>query len=116
MFLHSCQQYEHVESASSLLDEHTGSKKFQPTAMVNAPNVNLTAEHDYHGRERMLSVDNESRKSDAPSIDSASALHSIYHVAVASINPHYQKEISQNLIEREDDPKGTTKQVKFQEK
>ena len=107
-----------------MLDENAGSKKFQAMAMVNAPNVTLTAvEHDLHGRERMLSVHNESREMDAPYVDSAVDLHCIVRVALAESldysfatrfhNPHYQKERSQNLIEQEHDPKRITKQGKF---
>ncbi|XP_017969884.1 PREDICTED: NAC domain-containing protein 14 isoform X1 [Theobroma cacao] len=114
--------YEQVVSASSMLDEHSGSKKFQAMAMVNAPNETLTSvEHDPHGRERMLSIHNESREMDAPSGDSAVDLHCIFHVALAESvdysyarfdNPQYQ-ERSQNLIEQEDDPIRITKQGKF---
>ncbi|XVF33061.1 hypothetical protein REPUB_Repub17cG0135900 [Reevesia pubescens] len=88
--------YELVVSASSMLDEHSGSKKFQAMAMVNAPNVILTAvEHDPHGRGVAL----------AESLD--------YSFATSVRNPHYQKEISRNLIEQEDDPKRITKHGKF---
>ncbi|EOX95535.1 Uncharacterized protein TCM_005010 isoform 1 [Theobroma cacao] len=114
--------YEQVVSASSMLDEHSGSKKFQAMAMVNAPNETLTSvEHDPHGRERMLAIHNESREMDAPSGDSAVDLHCIFHVALAESvdysyarfdNPQYQ-ERSQNLIEQEDDPIRITKQGKF---
>ncbi|XWS31953.1 hypothetical protein CRYUN_Cryun23aG0119700 [Craigia yunnanensis] len=116
--------YEQVVSPSSMPDEHAGSKKHQAMAMVNAPNVTLTAvEHDPHGRERMLSVHNESREMDAPSADLAVDLHCVVRVALAESldysfatrfhNPRYQKERSQNLIEQEDDPKRMTKQGKF---
>ncbi|XVF72920.1 hypothetical protein PTKIN_Ptkin12aG0159600 [Pterospermum kingtungense] len=116
--------YEQVESVSSMLDEHTGSKKFQAMTMVNAPNATLTAEHDPHGRERTLPFRNELRKIDALTVNSASGLHCSAHVALAENldyfsatrflnHPHYQKERSQDLVEQEDDPKRTTKQGNF---
>lgn len=112
------------ESALSMLDEYAGSKKFQAMAMVNAPNVTLTAVgHDSHGRERMLSIHNESGEMNAPSIDSAVDLHCVVRVTLAESldypfasrfhDPHYQKERSRDLIEQEDDPKGITKQGQF---
>ncbi|XVF72917.1 hypothetical protein PTKIN_Ptkin12aG0159300 [Pterospermum kingtungense] len=116
--------YEQVESASSMLDEHTGSKKFQAMTMVNAPNATLTAEHDLHGREGTLPFRNELRKIDALTVNSASGLHCSAHVALAENldyfsatrffnHPHYQKERSQDLVEQEYDPKRTTKQGNF---
>ncbi|KAK8499619.1 hypothetical protein V6N13_131973 [Hibiscus sabdariffa] len=105
--------YEQVLSDSTMLDKHSGSKKFQASAMIDVPNVTLAAvKHDPHGREGMVSAHNESWEMDAPAVESVVDLHCTVR-ATRFNNPHYQEESCQNSLEQKDDPKRIAKRGKF---
>ncbi|GMI75955.1 hypothetical protein HRI_001264700 [Hibiscus trionum] len=102
-----------VLTDSMMLDEHAGSKKLQASAMVNVPNVTLSAvKHDPHGRERMVSVCKDSWEMDAPAVESVVDLQCTVR-ATRIDNPQYQKERCQKLIEQNDEPKRIAKRRKF---
>ncbi|MBA0763453.1 hypothetical protein Gotri_012890, partial [Gossypium trilobum] len=95
-------------SNSMMLDAHGDSEKHQALAMVNAPNVTSSSvKQDPHGRDRMVSLNNESREMDIPDVESVVDPHSIVH-ATRFHNPYYQK-----LGEQEDDAKRINKRGKF---
>nr|KJB24522.1 hypothetical protein B456_004G149000 [Gossypium raimondii] len=95
-------------SNSMMLDAHGDSKKHQALAMVNAPNVTSSSvKQDPHGRDRMVSLNNESRELDIPDVESVVDPHSIVR-ATRFYNPYYQK-----LGEQEDDAKRINKRGKF---
>ncbi|TYI14810.1 hypothetical protein ES332_A08G146500v1 [Gossypium tomentosum] len=100
--------YEQAVSNSMMLDEHGGSKKHQALAMVNAPNVTSSSvKQDPHGRDRMVSLNNESGEMDIPDVESVVDPHGIVR-ATRFHNPYYKK-----LGEQEDDPKRINKRGKF---
>ncbi|MBA0796285.1 hypothetical protein Gohar_007064, partial [Gossypium harknessii] len=95
-------------SNSMMLDAHGDSKKHQALAMVDAPNVTSSSvKQDPHGRDRMVSLNNESREMDIPDVGSVVDPHSIVR-ATRFHNPYYQK-----LGEQEDDAKRINKRGKF---
>ncbi|OMO82378.1 No apical meristem (NAM) protein [Corchorus olitorius] len=115
--------YEQVANASSMLCEHAGLKKIHAMAMANAPNVTITAvENEPHGRDKMLSVHNDSKEMDAPSVDPAVAVRCVFHIGLVEsldyppatnfYDPQHQ-ECSEILIEQEEDPKRISKQGKI---
>lgn len=90
-----------------MTDEHGGSKKHQSLAMVNAPNVTSSSvKQDPHGRDRMVSLNNESREMDISDVESVVDPHRIVR-ATRLHNPYYKK------LREQEDPKRINKRGKF---